>query len=91
MRWEKLVIQQLRIFHKHEPQKLKKLEELEKKMPLARKFSQPNNGVVQSPEARGSGTPRGPESIQEGSKARDGSAGQNPSPTPTGSSTIPKY
>jgi len=46
----------MRIFHKHEPQKLKKLEELEKKMPLARKFSQPNNGVVQSPESQTSGT-----------------------------------
>lgn len=45
----------MRIFHKHEPEKLKKLEELEKKMPLARKFSQPKDGVVQSPESATSG------------------------------------
>jgi len=39
----------VRIFHKHEPEKLKKLEQLEKKMPLANKLSRPNDGVVQPP------------------------------------------
>ena len=42
----------MRIFHKHEPEKLKKLEQLEKKMPLANKLLQPNDGVVQSPDAQ---------------------------------------
>lgn len=42
----------MRIFHKHEPEKLKKLEQLEKKVPLANKLLQPNDGVVQSPDAQ---------------------------------------
>jgi hypothetical protein len=42
----------LRIFRKHEPEKLKKLEQLEKKVPLVDKLSQPNNGIVQSPDAQ---------------------------------------
>lgn len=41
----------MRIFHKHEPEKLKKLERLEKKMPLAEKISRPNDGTVQSSDA----------------------------------------
>lgn len=46
----------MRIFHKHEPEKLKKLEQLEKKMPLAHKLSRPNDGVVQSPGSQTGGT-----------------------------------
>jgi hypothetical protein len=37
----------LRIFHRHEPEKLKKLEELEKKVPLADKLSPPKSPIVQ--------------------------------------------
>lgn len=36
-----------RVFHKHEPERLKRLEELEKKMPLADKLSRPDSGTVQ--------------------------------------------
>ena len=36
----------MRIFHRHEPEKLKKLEELEKKVPLAQKLTRPNDGTV---------------------------------------------
>lgn len=39
----------MRLFHRHEPEKLKKLEQLEKKMPLAGKLSAPKDGTVQSP------------------------------------------
>src|SRR5579864_1177990 len=39
----------MRLFHRHEPEKLKKLEQLEKKMPLADKLSPPQDGTVQSP------------------------------------------
>jgi hypothetical protein len=37
----------MRIFHRHEPEKLKKLEELEKRVPLADKLTRPNDGTVQ--------------------------------------------
>jgi hypothetical protein len=52
-----------RIFHKHEPDKLKKLEQLEKKMPLSDKLSPPDSGTVQPPaegQDKGKGTVAGP-------------------------------
>ena len=39
----------VRVFHKHEPEKLKKLEELEKKMPLSDKLSPPTDSTVSPP------------------------------------------
>ena len=48
----------MRIFHRHEPEKLKKLEQLEKKMPLAGRLSPPKDGTVQTPGASSS-QPRG--------------------------------
>src|SRR6185437_449066 len=44
----------MRIFHRHEPEKLKKLEQLEKKMPLAGRLSPPKDGTVQTPGASSS-------------------------------------
>lgn len=43
----------MRVFHRHEPEKLKKLEELEKKVPLADKLTHPNDGTVQPAEGPG--------------------------------------
>jgi hypothetical protein len=61
----------MRVFHKHEPEKLKKLEQLEKKVPLAQKLTRPNDGTVQSPNGQTGGAsspaepgPSGPRSPQ---------------------------
>ena len=51
----------MRIFHRHEPEKLKKLEQLEKGVPLAQKLTRPNDGTVQPPNNKSGGTePSGP-------------------------------
>ena len=42
----------LRIFHKHEPEKLKKLEQLEKKVPLADKITRSDDGTVNAPASQ---------------------------------------
>ena len=47
----------MRIFHRHEPEKLKKLEELEKKVPLADKLTPPNDGTVQPAAPSGDSAP----------------------------------
>ena len=41
----------MRIFHRHEPEKIKKLEQLERKMPLAGKLAPPADTTVESPAA----------------------------------------
>ena len=41
----------MRVFHRHEPEKLKKLEQLEKRVPLADKLTHPNDGTVQPASA----------------------------------------
>lgn len=43
----------MRIFHRHEPEKIRKLEELKNKVPLANKFSPPADTTVESPAASG--------------------------------------
>lgn len=64
----------MRIFHKHEPDKLKKLEQLEKRVPMAGKLSRPKDGTVQAPGALG-----GVSAQQPGSAA--GKAGANGQPS----------
>jgi hypothetical protein len=41
----------MRVFRRHEPEKLKKLEQLEKRVPLADKLTPPNDGTVQPASA----------------------------------------
>lgn len=75
----------MRIFHRHEPEKLKQLEKLEKKMPLAGRLSPPKDGTVQSPAA-----PPPPSAQPKGStagKAGVGSATQPTSETPAPGNT----
>ncbi|HKC71278.1 MAG TPA: hypothetical protein VKB60_06630 [Terriglobales bacterium] len=61
----------MRVFHRHEPEKLKKLEELEKKVPLADKLTRPNDGTVQpasaasAPSAGAAGSQRSPEASSQ--------------------------
>ena len=75
----------MRIFHKHEPEKLKKLEQLEKKMPLAEKLSRPNDGTVQAPDAQNDASTARPRSAA--GKAVTGARGQAPTePAPANSS-----
>jgi hypothetical protein len=65
----------MRIFHRHEPEKLKKLEQLEKRVPMAGKLSRPKDGTVQAP-----GAPGGVSAQHPGSAA--GKAGTNGQPSP---------
>src|SRR6185437_4005101 len=61
----------MRVFYRHEPEKLKKLEELEKKVPLADKLTRPNDGTVQpasaasAPSAGAAGSPRAPQASSQ--------------------------
>src|SRR5579864_511385 len=61
----------MRVFHRHEPEKLKKLEELEKKVPLADKLTRPNDGTVQpanaasAPSAGAAGSQRSPQASSQ--------------------------
>lgn len=64
----------MRIFHKHEPEKLKKLEQLEKRVPMAGKLSRPKDGTVQAP-----GAPGGVSAQQPGSAAGKAGAKGHPS------------
>ena len=66
----------MRIFHRHEPEKIKKLEQLEKKMPLANKLTPPANTTVESPEA--SETTAAPVEKSAGKSAKG--SGSEPSP-----------
>ncbi|HLK31746.1 MAG TPA: hypothetical protein VKT29_01570 [Terriglobales bacterium] len=72
----------MRIFHRHEPEKLKRLEELEKKVPLANKLSPPADGTVQSP-ATPSGSVAPPASLPAPAAGRgsEGSTTSGPSPS----------
>jgi hypothetical protein len=63
----------MRIFHRHEPEKLKKLEQLEKKVPLADKLTHPNDGTVQ-PAAAPSGDSA---PVGGGTAGKGGAAGSN--------------
>lgn len=65
----------MRIFHRHEPEKLKKLEELEKKVPLADKLTRPNDGTVQPASATSPSTPSA-----GGAAGSAGAAGSQRSP-----------
>ncbi len=66
----------MRIFHRHEPEKIKKLEQLEKKVPLANKLAPPANTTVESPEA--SETTAAPAEKSAGKSAKG--SGSEPSP-----------
>ena len=63
----------MRIFHRHEPEKLKRLEQLEKKVPLAEKLTHPNDGTVQ-PAAAPSGDSA---PVGGGTAGKGGAAGSN--------------
>ncbi|MGE5204444.1 MAG: hypothetical protein ACM3PW_02445 [Chlamydiota bacterium] len=65
----------MRIFHRHEPEKMKELEQLKKKIPLADKLSPPKDGTVQSPDTKG-----GASSQPAGGAASSG-AGNNGQPS----------
>ncbi len=67
----------MRIFHRHEPERMKKLEQLEKKLPLAEKLSPPDDGTVQSP-----GPKSGASSPQAGSAAGPGGGNNSQPSTP---------
>jgi len=77
----------MRIFHRHEPEKLKKLEQLEKKMPLAGRLSPPKDGTVQTQAA--------PASQPSGAKVGKAGAGStqpaSPLPSPEDPSSAPKH
>ncbi|HLX75065.1 MAG TPA: hypothetical protein VKR26_10025 [Terriglobales bacterium] len=79
----------MRLFHRHEPEKLKKLEQLEKKMPLAGKLSPPQDGTVQSPAspAPASAQPK----VSAAGKADGSSTPPAPQPpSPGNAPTAPK-
>lgn len=80
----------MRIFRKHEPEKLKKLEQLEKKMPLANKLSRPNDGVVQSPGAQTGATTQ-PSSGAVGNSAPGIARQPAADPSSRSNSSSPKY
>lgn len=65
----------MRIFHRHEPEKIKKLEQLEKKMPLAGKLAAPKDTTV-PPQASGQASV--PAEKPVGKSARG--SGSEPSP-----------
>ena len=71
----------MRIFHRHEPEKLKKLEQLEKKVPLADKLTHPNDGTVQP-----AGAPSGDAAPAAGGAAGKGSAAGSNQRSPEASS-----
>lgn len=73
----------MRLFRKHEPEKLKKLEQLKNRMPLADKLSRPADGAVQPPEPENDASAQG-----SGNTAGKAAAGQ-PSPAPPSQTTSP--
>ena len=81
----------MRIFHRHEPEKLKKLEQLEKKVPLADKLSPPKDPMVQSSGAAAGAA--APPSASATGKGQAGSSGQSsPEPSsPSGPSNMSKH
>lgn len=76
----------MRIFHRHEPEKLKQLEKLEKKMPLARRLSPPKDGTVQSPAAPASQ----PHSGTAGKVGAGNAQAASPLPSQENASCAPK-
>jgi hypothetical protein len=71
----------MRIFHRHEPKKIKELEELEQKVPLADKFSPPPDPTVQPPKASGTA----PAPAAKNAEKTGTSSGNESSTTPTAS------
>jgi hypothetical protein len=74
----------MRIFHRHEPEKLKKLEKLEKKVPLADKLTHPNDGTVQ-PALAPSGVSASPAAPAAGNAGAAGGGQHSPVPPPQAS------
>jgi len=75
----------MRVFHRHEPEKLKKLEQLEKKVPLADKLSPPDDGTVQPAVApSGVSTP-----AAGGAAGKAGTSGNQHSPVASSPGNAP--
>jgi hypothetical protein len=79
----------MRIFHRHEPEKMKELEQLKKKIPLADKLSPPKDGTVQSPDEK-SGSSDQP-AAGTAKKAAGASSGQSSTPASSQSSSSSKH